>query len=79
MALSPSVIAATFLRKLFGARAELVETMGAVEHLPHLVQLVADGKLEVVGDATFPFADLARAHELVDSGRARGKVIVTVG
>ncbi|MFF9808199.1 NADP-dependent oxidoreductase [Streptomyces coeruleorubidus] len=36
----------------------------------------ADGRMHVRVDRSFPLADAARAHELIESGHARGKVLL---
>ena len=41
-----------------------------------LLDLVADGSLEVVLDRTLPLADIAEAHRIVDSGRKVGNLVV---
>jgi NADPH:quinone reductase-like Zn-dependent oxidoreductase len=40
--------------------------------------LVADGTITPVVGATYPLADAARAHALMESGEGRGKVLLTV-
>jgi NADPH:quinone reductase-like Zn-dependent oxidoreductase len=42
-----------------------------------LAELVAQGKLKVTIDRTYPFAKIAEALDYVESGRAKGKVVVT--
>ncbi|WP_431214159.1 zinc-binding dehydrogenase [Puia sp. P3] len=41
-------------------------------------QLLADGDLKPVVLKLFPWDKIAEAHLLVESGRARGKVVVAV-
>ena len=40
---------------------------------------LAAGSLDVRIAAAFPLADAASAHEMLESGKARGKVLVTIG
>ena len=47
-------------------------------HLDLLTHLVDDGPLTPVVDRTFPLADTADAVRHLESGRVRGKVVVTV-
>lgn len=47
-------------------------------HLDRLTHLVDDGTLTPVVDRTFPLADTADAIRHLESGRVRGKVVVTV-
>jgi NADPH:quinone reductase-like Zn-dependent oxidoreductase len=44
-----------------------------------LKELIAEGKLRPVIDRTYPLEEAAEALRLVDEGRARGKVVLTVG
>jgi NADPH:quinone reductase-like Zn-dependent oxidoreductase len=43
-----------------------------------LAELIEHGKLMVTIDKTFPFAKIAEALAYVESGRAKGKVVVTI-
>lgn len=43
---------------------------------PELLALARDGKLEVTVDRAFPLADAAEAHRYLQTGHARGKVVV---
>ena len=43
-----------------------------------LKDLLETGVLKPHVSKTFPFAELAKAHEQIESGRTVGKVIVTV-
>jgi NADPH:quinone reductase-like Zn-dependent oxidoreductase len=47
--------------------------------LEAIAALVDDGKLHVHVAQTFPLAQAARAHELGEAGRAKGKLALTVG
>jgi NADPH:quinone reductase-like Zn-dependent oxidoreductase len=42
-----------------------------------LAELIEQGKLKVTVDRTYPFAKITEALEYVESGRAKGKVVVT--
>jgi NADPH:quinone reductase-like Zn-dependent oxidoreductase len=46
--------------------------------LAQLAELIEQGKLKVTVDRTYPFADIADALAYVESGRAKGKVVVTM-
>ena len=42
-----------------------------------LAELIEQGKLKVTVDRTYPFEKIAEALDYVESGRAKGKVVVT--
>jgi NADPH:quinone reductase-like Zn-dependent oxidoreductase len=44
-----------------------------------LAELVEQGKLKVIVDRTYPFTKIADALAYVESGHAKGKVVVTMG
>jgi NADPH:quinone reductase-like Zn-dependent oxidoreductase len=46
--------------------------------LAQLAELIEQDKLEVIVDKTYPFAEIAAALAYVESGRAKGKVVVTM-
>ena len=48
------------------------------DELAQLAKLVDGGKLKVVVDKVFPFAQTADAFAYLEQGRAKGKVIVEV-
>lgn len=43
---------------------------------PELVELAAQGRLEVTVDRVFPLAEAAEAHRYLQTGHARGKVVL---
>jgi NADPH:quinone reductase and related Zn-dependent oxidoreductases len=43
-----------------------------------LAELIEQGKLKPSVDRTYPFAKIAEALDYVESGRAKGKVVVTM-
>jgi NADPH:quinone reductase-like Zn-dependent oxidoreductase len=45
--------------------------------LAQLAELIAQGTLRVIVDKTYPFTEIADALAYVESGRAKGKVVVT--
>jgi hypothetical protein len=47
--------------------------------LTYLVDLVQSGKLKVVIDKTYPLSQLPEAMRYLETGRARGKVVLIVG
>jgi NADPH:quinone reductase-like Zn-dependent oxidoreductase len=46
--------------------------------LDGLLKMLADGSLRVPIEATLPFSDFRRAHELSQTGRVRGKIVLTL-
>jgi len=48
------------------------------EDLVRLTELVESGRLRVHVQETLPLADAEKAHELSESGRVRGKIVLTV-
>jgi NADPH:quinone reductase-like Zn-dependent oxidoreductase len=46
--------------------------------LESLAALVDDGKLKIEIDETFPLAQASEAQQLLEDGRARGKIVLTV-
>jgi NADPH:quinone reductase-like Zn-dependent oxidoreductase len=46
--------------------------------LAQLAELIEQGKLKVIVDKTYPFARISEALAYVESGRAKGKVLVTM-
>ncbi|HET6909248.1 MAG TPA: zinc-binding dehydrogenase [Mycobacteriales bacterium] len=57
--------------------AELLTGSRAYAMVADLIQQVADGKLQVVIDRTFPLADAAGAHTYIESRQAFGRVLLT--
>jgi NADPH:quinone reductase-like Zn-dependent oxidoreductase len=59
-----------------GVRAELLSMSPSSEQLSKIADLVAAGAVHVEIAATFPLEEVARAHELSESGHVRGKLIL---
>ncbi len=64
--------------KKFGVRAEPVAMIANGERLQRTAELVEAGKLKVVIAKEFPLAEAKAAHELSESGRTVGKIILRV-
>ncbi|HEY3185923.1 MAG TPA: NADP-dependent oxidoreductase [Solirubrobacteraceae bacterium] len=62
-----------------GARAELLVMSPNAEQLARIAELVAAGDVRVEIAETLPLSEVARAHELSESGHTRGKIVLTVG
>lgn len=54
----------------------LVESSGADMH--EIAELLTRGILKPYVSATFPFMEISKAHQAVESGRTVGKIIVTI-
>ena len=61
-----------------GARAELLVAQANTEQLERIAELVAAGDVRVEIAETLPLSEVARAHELSESGHVRGKIVLTV-
>ena len=61
-----------------GVRAELLIMSPSSEQLQEVARLVAAGEVHVEIAQRIPLADVARAHELSESGHVRGKIVITV-
>ena len=45
----------------------------------HVLPLLSDGSVTPVIDSTFSLADAAAAHELMESSKHKGKIVLVVG
>jgi NADPH:quinone reductase-like Zn-dependent oxidoreductase len=55
-------------------RIHLEPAEGALEHV---AAAVAEGRMRIRADQTFPLADIAQAHRTSETGRVTGKIILT--
>ena len=62
-----------------GAHAELLVMSASSEQLARIAGLVESGDVQVELAETLPLAEVARAHELSESGHVRGKIVLTTG
>jgi NADPH:quinone reductase-like Zn-dependent oxidoreductase len=61
-----------------GARAELLVMSPSSELLARIAELVAGGEVRVEISEMLPLTEVQQAHELSESGHARGKIVLTV-
>ncbi|WNM30450.1 NADP-dependent oxidoreductase [Streptomyces sp. Li-HN-5-11] len=61
-----------------GMRFAVVETRPSGERLAKITPLLADARLRLHVETTVPFRDAARAHELIEGGRTKGKVVLVM-
>ncbi len=65
------------LTSIFGSqKAKFILAQPNTADLLYLNELIADGKLRVVIDCTYPLEELAAAHIYSESERARGKIVI---
>ncbi|MFC8919686.1 NADP-dependent oxidoreductase [Streptomyces sp. NPDC057116] len=62
----------------FGVRTELLLVEADHAGMNAIARLAEEGRLRAAIAGTFPLADAARAHELGDTGRTAGKLVLTV-
>lgn len=60
-----------------GARAEHVVATPRPEQLARLAELVAAGDVRIELASVLPLSEAAHAHEFSESGRTRGKIVLT--
>ncbi len=66
-----------FLTSLSGRKLQTIITNINVAEMEEIAQLVADEKLQIRLDKTFPFSEAVAAHRYSESGRVRGKIVLT--
>jgi NADPH:quinone reductase-like Zn-dependent oxidoreductase len=62
-----------------GVRAQMMQTPPRGEVLARIAELVDAGRIRVAVSREFALADAALAHQLGESGQARGKIVLHVG
>lgn len=64
--------------KEFGVEAEFVFCKPNAQQLAEINRLIEDGKVKIHIETILPLAEVKKAHELSESGRTRGKIVMTV-
>jgi len=67
-----------FVNPLAGVKVFALLTTGSGEGLTFIKQLVDAGKLRTVIDRVLPLAEVAAAQEYSKTGRAKGKIVLTL-
>jgi NADPH:quinone reductase-like Zn-dependent oxidoreductase len=62
-----------------GRNVRMFSTKRSHDDLTAICRLIESGELKSVIDRTYPFVQTAAAIVHVETGHARGKVVVTVG
>lgn len=73
----PQMLAGAWRKDVVSSGSE--DAAFTARHYRQLMDMVAAGQLRAVIDQTFPLEDIVEAHRLVDTGRKRGSVVITVG
>jgi len=61
-----------------GASAELLVMSPSADQLARIAELVANGDVQVAIADVLPITEVQRAHELSESGRTRGKIVLAL-
>lgn len=69
-------LAAAIAEKNIKAKNYLVHSSG--QDMAQIAQLMEQGKLRSTVSHQFPFSEMAKAHQQVETGKTRGKVVVNV-
>jgi NADPH:quinone reductase-like Zn-dependent oxidoreductase len=62
----------------YGVRAQFYGGHASASDLAEIAKLIDAGKVKTVVDTVLPLADARRAHELSETGHARGKIVLKV-
>jgi NADPH:quinone reductase-like Zn-dependent oxidoreductase len=62
----------------FGVKAEFVFCKSNAHQLAEINQLIEDGKLKIHIETILPLTEVKKAHQLSQTGRTRGKIVLQV-
>lgn len=48
------------------------------EDMRRIADMLSEGSMKVHVDKTFPFEQIPEAHEAMENGKVKGKIVVTV-
>jgi len=63
----------------YGAQAAFVSVRPSGGQLAEITKLIEDGRVKPFVERVYKLEDAARAHEQVDSGHTRGKIVLEIG
>ena len=66
------------LAEQYGVRFDAFFMWPSGEMLAQLAQLISDGALKPVVDRTYPIDQTQEAYDYIQTGRAKGKVVIQV-
>lgn len=66
------------LAEKYGVQAEMIHLVPNAEQLAEITELASAGKLKTSVEKVLPFAEIKKAHELSETGHARGKIILKI-
>ena len=62
----------------YGVQAEMIHLVPNAEELAEITKLASDGKLKTNVEEVLPFSEIKKAHELSETGHARGKIVLEI-
>ena len=62
----------------YGVRAQFYGGHASSSDLAEIATLIDEGKVKTIVETVLPLAEVRRAHELSETGHARGKIILKV-
>ena len=66
------------LAKKFGVKAAMVSVQPNAKQLAEIAKLSEKGRLKTHVETVLPFSEVKKAHELSESGRTRGKIVLAI-
>jgi len=63
----------------FGVTAVMIQSGPNGKLLGEIAELIAQGKVKAFIETVLPLAEIKKAHELSESGHARGKIVLSAG
>jgi NADPH:quinone reductase-like Zn-dependent oxidoreductase len=66
------------LTEKFGVKAEMIQSGPNGKTLAEIAKLVEEGKIKTHIETVLPLSEVKKAHELSESGRTRGKIVLSV-